>query len=47
MNDITSWLFAIGLMGGAVSLIAFISVGLAPLFRRDVPTERPRPQRHR
>lgn len=46
MNDVTSWLFAIGLMAGAVSLITFIGVGLAPLFRKDAAPSRPRTQRH-
>lgn len=44
LNDVTSWLFAIGLMVGAVSLITFIGIGLAPLFRKEPAPSRPRTQ---
>lgn len=47
MNDVTSWLFAIGLMLGAVSLIVFIGIGVAPLFRKDAAPSPTRPQRRR
>lgn len=47
MNDVTSWLFAIGLMVGAVSLITFIGIGAAPLFRKDAAPSHARPQRRR
>lgn len=46
LNDVTSWLFAIGLMVGAVSLLVFIGVGLAPLFRKDAASPQARQQRH-
>lgn len=47
MNDITSWLFAIGLILGAISLIAFIFTGLGSLFRNDPAARPPRPRRDR
>ena len=47
MNDITSWLFAIGLILGAISLLAFIGIGVAPMFRKDAAPSHARPQRRR
>lgn len=47
MNDITSWLFAIGLILGAISLLTFIGIGVAPLFRKDAAPSHARPQRRR
>jgi|GEM_PF-3489878 len=46
MDEVTGLIFAVGLMVGAVSLLVFIGVGLAPLFRKDAASPQARQQRH-